>query len=733
MYDYESARVSGGQAAPAPPTILQTLEDAHVSAAAGDHSTAIIAAYKEENVKLIDALRVLRDSGGSGACSDVLEGRYLAQIRKAKNLAVELSSEKLKSKTLGEQLEAATAKATALESDVRLLQKQISSERERHSAGVGGMLRLLTGDTSVHQHRQNNSNHSSQENDLETGEGIVDGAKDRPERRCYALIREKDLQLADLRREVAAMKAVLSWETGRPGEELEAWVKHVTASRGGAVSALGKQKGWKGRAEQIVLLQGKITDLERALAEGRSVPDGGRRGGIPATTGDPNAIRNDDFIRHGGGDDLESLMALAKGARSPRSASPHHPSSGPTTSAHPSYNNGKKSVDDEARDRVQEIMSKRQQAHREAIEELKHTQTALHEETSKLAAMHARFLCLQRENTQLKSQLSVMLNKSCNDDALVAAYKEELVETHRSMQEMKVELEDRRAGVWGGPETEGAPAQGNTGGGPPQTSQRNHRFSPHAVPPGPPADGSSVSGGGVQPHELRDALAEARQVVEDCESEKSTMAARLQMLERLVAQYFALDNGGDDEAVVGSHDDVKDTQDISLVRQLLEWVMRAVAAASTDCHQGAVQPSQKPTENAHLQPLLGHVLRAAHAHVLLVEQQHAPLHHEAAFSQYQRWVEAVQQLLNNRLACSASKKDGEAAVPASSLAAVAPQLVEKLTAHLAALPPLSPQLLQEVRHLKARIQSLTALIRKDSAALVTCTARSGAAGKTHSH
>lgn len=436
----------------------------------------LLDAMKEELSKVKAALHIAMSSNGAEA----LEARYLAQIKKNKTLTVQLASEKTRNIQIEKALHEEQKKRAELQEEIDKLQKK--AQRKAGGGGGGGAAsRPLTmmdivGDLATKKAKEQLGYDSptisaegkrrgdaakADDSAIDSEEELEEVVKSLRERldRSFKMVAERDSQLSECRKEVQLWRRVVERETGSTKEEVDVLLKKAqtaspgeggaqrsTAGRGGGDEAQA-DAGWKGRAQTIILLKGKLRDASEELRQARE-REAALRAALdagspkPLSCGDPSK-RWEDPGRGGGGDDVESLMALvriadekgssAEGATLPSLASPAEGGAGRGDG----ISKQPKDVDAEARQRLQDMGNKRVQQQREMEKVLRQHQDRLEEEQRKHVALQARFTAVQRESQQLKQHVETILQKSSADDELIAAYKEEILALQEELREMK--------------------------------------------------------------------------------------------------------------------------------------------------------------------------------------------------------------------------------------------------------------------------------------------------------
>lgn len=492
--------------------------DDELSTPRGSHED-VVAAYKEELRKVKEALHLAMSASGAEA----LESRYLAQIKKNKNLTVQLASERTRCLQMERQWK---------EEEKKVKEYQAEQEKQRRKAqrkaGGGGsngppleMMDIVkdvatrrakermgydtttaAADAKMQPKVHRGGAEDEEEDEEEEMQETIRKLRERLER-SFKMIAERDAQVNESRREAQLWRQVVQRETGATREEVDRIFRDAVQAGGGGktssvespkavkasakappvgeeegdsddnavVSTAGKaataaqelrlhaKDGWRGRAQTIILLKGKLKDAEAALRQSKqreeslqaalataakSTAVGSVLGGGASSAAPPRWV--DDGT--GGGDDLESLMALAQLSAKPvTSERPSlQPPPPPTRSA---SNTAGKDVDDEARDHLAQLGNRRLQQQRELEATVDQLRERLAEEQRRHKALQGRFTTVQRDAQQLRQHVEVILQKSQADDELIAAYKEELVATQeelRDAREWNAELQQDYAG-----------------------------------------------------------------------------------------------------------------------------------------------------------------------------------------------------------------------------------------------------------------------------------------------
>lgn len=432
------------------------------TAAVGDPSSAVgvprdiaeatVDLCKEELRRVTEALEIVSRSGSGEA----LTGRYLAQIKKCKDLGVQLAAEKAK---------AAAWEKKYVEEAAKHQQLLAKHAPQRRLAKAPGAYQSLAHDVATSGAKQLLGEAGGALGERE-GEDDKHETKQRLRERLdrsFKMLQDRDIQLSEAHREMKAWRAVVEQETGLSPEEVERLVdvvhaqphgkrgtkaadgddkrseKEVSAAlEGGTISepkrsaedaaqrgpeatpsgARAAPKGWRGRAQQITMLQGKLKDVTIQLRESEQ-REHALRAQLAAAK-PPNARWTDD----GGKDDVQSLLALAQ---QEAQAGLLAPCGGPSIvgeASCPSLRS--KDVDAEARQHLNQLGQRRLQQQRELEAQLRDKTLQLEEQQQHALALQSRLTAQKRETQQLRQHIQTILTKSQNDDELIATYKEEL-------------------------------------------------------------------------------------------------------------------------------------------------------------------------------------------------------------------------------------------------------------------------------------------------------------------
>ena len=310
--------------------------------------------YKEEALRLREVL------AGSQAG---LEGKYLDQVRRNRDLQVRFESEKSKVNKL-------TARVVSLEKE--------KAEREALKSN-GVLMPSERGSTSSGKPGDGNTPVEGSLTDLEE-------KVDRGNKTIQLLRRTCDEQ----KNNIAKLRRILQSELGADEEQLETVLR--TTAEGGT-------GGWKGRAQQISLLKGKIKDLERAMRS----DDGGLCG---EAVGDDAETRSEMTVRTG----ISRITT--------------------TTTV--------KDFDDVNRSAVEQKQKRVFDQARDLKLRVEEKEKQYDEEKKKSESLQARLQILERDNQHLKSCIQRVLDKTENDNNLIDAYRQELDELRAENRKLQV-------------------------------------------------------------------------------------------------------------------------------------------------------------------------------------------------------------------------------------------------------------------------------------------------------
>lgn len=314
----------------------------------------------------IERLRDALSTTGQGP----LEAKYLEQVKRNRDLLVKLESERAKTTKL-------TARIVTMEKEK--LDAQQLSELAR-GVNLPSQRSGTTSGASVNATRIG-----------APAEPAPESLEERLEKanKSSALQRKA---IDDLKRENARIRRVLQLEIGGDEEQIETALRSQDIPSPAAPSN-GKTQGWRGRAQQITLLKGKLKDMERNLR--------GRVGSSEA--GDGLSVAPDD------GDDTATVRTEITTRTGVTAA---------TT----------RDFDEVARSVVEGKQRKTQMHAREMQLKIEEKSREVEDEKRKNESYQARLQILERDNQHMRNCLQRMIEKTENDDMLIAAYKSELDE-----------------------------------------------------------------------------------------------------------------------------------------------------------------------------------------------------------------------------------------------------------------------------------------------------------------
>jgi hypothetical protein len=334
--------------------------------------TALQAAQDE-----IARLRELLDATSQG----VTEARYIEQARKLRDLNVRYEGEKARCLKLQQQL-VQVERAKAEEADLSKKGVLLPSERANAAAGP-----------------------SAAEMELQMQASQLQDARARLEK-ATATSASLRAQCERADREFARLKRVLLNELGDP-----AAVEKILKDGEAAAGAQGGDGGWRGRAQQIALLKKKVTDLTKELDALRA------------------AVENGDFAPVEE-DDVDGSTGVGGGA------APSIVSRARTTATATTYAGAAgRDYDDTHRDQLAVRERRRANDLGDAKKAVESAEADATKERRRADAMAARVTTLERETQQLRGAVQRLMDKTANDDELIAAYKQELDESQRGVRD----------------------------------------------------------------------------------------------------------------------------------------------------------------------------------------------------------------------------------------------------------------------------------------------------------
>ena len=227
----------------------------------------------------------------------------------------------------------------------------------------------------------------------------------------------------ELKRDVSKMKKIVALEVGDDAEialaSLDDDGNPMSPTTAGPRSASAGQTtkpapGWKSRAQQIALLKSKSKDLQRQLTASRQ---------------QLAEVSPGDFTQGGGDFDSVTVRSGMTGVRSMATGV-----TGITTASAVTGATQRRDFDDVNRERIERKGQRRLMETREAERAVEIAQEDATKEKSRADALQARMQNLERDNQHLRLCVSRMVEKTENDDALIAEYK---VALERQREEMR--------------------------------------------------------------------------------------------------------------------------------------------------------------------------------------------------------------------------------------------------------------------------------------------------------
>lgn len=421
----------------------------------------VVRAYKAEIQQLKEALHevALRDTGsGISGFNEVLEGKYLAQIKKNRTLSVQLG-------TAQQQLADA--------------QKALQVEQEKTKRLVAAATSTATGNSQAGRQarRSNHGNPSSNDDGSLTNDGDADG-DDAAEakstdgasaavRRVYDQLHQREVALAEVHRENTALRSLVQREVGLRNDttDVDALLKRTASAAsngggdGGGAAAAGSagsgtssnnsgntvsSAGWRGRAEEIVLLKSKLKDAQRKAETMAAAAAAAEEDGQYGDEGSGADSRQN--CTSNGSDPL----ALPASVRAYLGMEEHAPSETRSTAmtattAATTTTTRRRDVDDAARDRLAALQQQRATQQRQQAADAEKQQRQLQEEKLRTAALQARVKTMKEELDTLRAYVETILDKSTTDDELIDAYKTELSAAQEEIQAWKRKVAEAAA------------------------------------------------------------------------------------------------------------------------------------------------------------------------------------------------------------------------------------------------------------------------------------------------
>jgi hypothetical protein len=241
----------------------------------------------------------------------------------------------------------------------------------------------------------------------------------------------------ELKREVLKMKKVVALELGEDADAAMASVEEDgeppspgSAANGRRTQSAGQpgkpnnnQTGWRSRAQQIALLKSKTKELSRQLTASRQAL---AEAGVEARfEGADNNVDFETMTIRTGMTGMTGLRSAATGVTA---------ATGITTAT------AKRDFDDVNRERIEAKEQKRVMELRDIEKQIDGAKSEVVKERNRADALQARLGNLERDNQHLRLCVGRMMEKTENDDALIAEYKNEM-ERHR--EELRAALASR--------------------------------------------------------------------------------------------------------------------------------------------------------------------------------------------------------------------------------------------------------------------------------------------------
>ncbi|KAI5691959.1 hypothetical protein MNV84_02041 [Leishmania braziliensis] len=424
----------------------------HTSPSTTASPEVLLTAYKAEAQQLRDDPHKVTPSdmegchsstrGDTGAAArgvfgEALEGKYLLLIRKNKDLTVQLG-------TVQQQLAAAQK---ALQAEQEKTQRLVSAVTVSSlgTRGVKSSSKLPAGATGLDDGGSSNSGNKTNGG---SGGGIA-AASSTAIARVYDQLHQKELAMAEVQRENATLRSLIQREVGlrddtREVDDLLRRAAAASSSGGSTPAGVGCKSssgtdagGWRGRAEEIVLLKCKLKDVQRELKM------------VVAQSG---SGRGEDGV-----DTLMDPLALPASVRAflGVDADPATEARSIATTTTSQVRRPRRDVDSYARDRLSAMQHQRAAQQRELSANLEQQQHELNEERMKSSALQARVKTMKSELHTLRSYVDTILEKSSTDDELVAAYKTELQRANEEIRHWRRAAEETLKGASRGCNSDG--------------------------------------------------------------------------------------------------------------------------------------------------------------------------------------------------------------------------------------------------------------------------------------
>ncbi|KAG5482860.1 hypothetical protein LSCM1_06892 [Leishmania martiniquensis] len=385
-------------------------------------SEALLAACTAEAQQLRDALRevALREAGGAPGA--VLEGKYLALVKTCKSLNVQLA-------TTQQQL---TAARNALQAEQEKTQRLAAAVKVSLLGARAAKTDSKSSARTAHLDGSGDNVGGSKSSGAE-GSGGAAPASSAAVARVYDQLHLKEIAMAEMQRENAALRTLIQREVGLRDDKMDVdsllrrAASALGSNGGSAATTVGSKAacgsdggGWRGRAEEIVLLKGQLKDAQRELDK-VAAAQGSHGGGEDDVETRTEPLSLPDSVRAflGAGADPAAEARSVATTTTVQTRRPHH------------------DVDDDARDRLNAMQQQRAAQLRQLTADLAQQQAQLNEERMKSSALQARVKTMSSELKTLRSYVDTILEKSSTDNELVEAYKTELKHAHEEAREWK--------------------------------------------------------------------------------------------------------------------------------------------------------------------------------------------------------------------------------------------------------------------------------------------------------
>ena len=325
-----------------------------------------------------------------------IEAKYLDQIRRNRELNVRLESERSKVSKL-------TQRVIALEKEKLQMEEQgvvvpppgsmLPSQRQ-NAAKAAKAASILGTETA-------GSTAGDSQSELEDLRDKVDKLG-----KSLASVRK---QLDDSKRDLTKCRRALQLEIGDESaveRALEAAepTSPATGTPTTATATAGGAGGWRGRAQQISILRGRVKDLERQLLLQTQQLGGGE------------VLDTESALDGDGTKSIAAVTTLtmrtAAGGQSVTTA---------------------RDFDDVNRSLVEQRQKLRKLESKELQMQIDAKQEETDRERTRAESLQARLFILERDNQHLRSCIQCVVEKTENDDKLIAAYKQELEEKRQEV------------------------------------------------------------------------------------------------------------------------------------------------------------------------------------------------------------------------------------------------------------------------------------------------------------